>query len=122
MYCRGVRGATTTERDDAEDIVRATRELLEAIAGANGMKPEDIASATFSTTSDLNAAFPAKAARDLGWVDTALFCCREIDVPESLGRCIRVLIHWNTEKSQGEIVHVYLKEAQGLRPDIGNHQ
>ena len=120
MYCRGVRGATTVDRNHAQDIIDATKELLEAIVQANDIQPEDIASVTFSATSDLNAAFPARAARDLGWVDTALFCCREIDVQEALVRCIRVLIHWNTNKSQNEVHHIYLRNATALRPDIKN--
>jgi chorismate mutase len=76
-----------------------------------------VGSVLFSTTADLNAEFPALAARQLGWIDVAMLCGREIDVPGSLGRCIRVLLHWNTEKPPGEIVHVYLKEAVQLRPD-----
>ncbi len=118
MYCRGIRGATTVDRNDAQAITDATRELLEAIITANGIQPEDVASVTFSTTADLDAAFPAKAARDLGWVDVALFCCQEIHVPDSVPLCIRVLIHWNTTKRQAEIVHVYQGDARQLRPDI----
>lgn len=122
MYCRGVRGATTVETNDKHAIVAATRELLEAMIAANNVDPEDIASAFFSTTPDLNAAFPARAARELGWVNTALFCNQEIDVPDSLPMCIRVLLHWNTDKHQRDIVHVYLRKAQQLRPDLGgNH-
>ena len=118
MYCRGIRGATTVQSNDSEAIVQATRELLEAIICANDMHEEDIASAIFSTTPDLTAAFPAKAARDMGWGHAALFCCQEIAVPNSLLQCIRVLIHWNTSKTQEEIVHVYLNGAKKLRPDI----
>lgn len=118
MYCRGIRGATTVDQNEAETITDATRELLQAIIAANEIEPEEVASVTFSTTADLDAAFPAKAARDLGWVDVALFCCQEIRVPDSVPMCIRVLIHWNTTKSQAEIVHVYQGDAQQLRPDI----
>jgi chorismate mutase len=81
------------------------------------LKTEDVASATFTTTPDLTAAFPARAAREMGWQDVALLDVQEILVPGSLERCIRVLIHWNTERSAAEIRHVYLKEAQALRPD-----
>lgn len=118
MYCRGIRGATTVESNDSEVIVQATRELLEAIVDANDIHREDIASAIFSTSPDLTADYPAKAARDMGWGHAALFCCQEIAVPNSLSQCIRVLIHWNTGKSQEEIVHVYLNGAKKLRPDI----
>jgi len=118
MYCRGIRGATTVDRNDAQAITAATRELLEAIIAANEIESDDVASVTFSTTADLDAAFPAKAARDLDWVDVALFCCQEIHVPDSVPMCVRVLIHWNTTKSQAEVVHVYQGDAQKLRPDI----
>lgn len=118
MHCRGIRGATTVDTNEAETIVEATRELLQAIISANDISPKDVASATFSTTADLTAAFPAKAARDIGWEHAALFCCQEIVVPGSLSGCIRVLIHWNTDRKQNEIVHVYLKGAKTLRPDI----
>jgi len=117
VYCRGIRGATTADENTAEAIVAATKELLERIVAANGLKIEDVASIIFTTTPDLNAQFPALAARQLGWHGAALLCAREIDVPGSLERCIRVLIHWNTDKGADEIVHVYLKEAKRLRPD-----
>ena len=115
MHCRGIRGATTVEKDTAGAILAATRELLSLIVEANDLKVEDVASAIFTTTPDLTAAFPAKAARELGWQDVALLDAQEIPVPGSLERCIRVLIHWNTEKSATEIRHVYLKGAQALR-------
>ena len=83
----------------------------------NGLQAEDICSVMFSTTADLGAEFPALAARQLGWLDVAMLCGHEIDVPGALGRCIRVLVHWNTDKPADEIVHVYLKEAARLRPD-----
>ena len=117
MHCRGVRGATTTEENTAGAILAATSELLVRIVAANGLEVEDVASAIFTTTPDLTAAFPAKAAREIGWRDVALLDAQEIPVPGSLERCIRVLVHWNTEKSAAEIKHVYLKGAQALRPD-----
>jgi chorismate mutase len=117
MYCRGIRGATTVKENTAEAILAATRELLELIVEANDLKVEDVASAIFTTTPDLTAAFPAKAAREMGWRDVALLDAQEIPVPGSLERCIRVLIHWNTERSAAEIRHVYLRGAQKLRPD-----
>ncbi len=115
--CRGVRGATTCSANTEEAILSATRELLYSLIKANNIDPDDVASAYFTTTVDLNATYPALAARQLGWYDTALLCGHEMDVPGSLERCIRVLIHWNTTKSPQEIVHVYLHEAQSLRPD-----
>lgn len=118
MYCRGIRGATTADENTAQVIVAATKELLERIVAANGLEVEDVASVIFTTTPDLNAQFPALAARQLGWHNAALLCAREIDVPCSLERCIRVLIHWNTDKGADEIIHVYMKGAQKLRPDI----
>ena len=117
MACRGVRGATTADANTADDILRATRELLALMIRRNGIRSEDVASAIFSTTSDLNAEFPALAARQLGWLDTALMCNHELDVPGSLRRCIRILLHWNTELPAVEIVHVYIKDASNLRPD-----
>jgi len=117
MPCRGVRGATTAENNSPEEILKATRQLLALMIRQNGIEPEDVASAIFSTTTDLDAEFPALAARQLGWFDVALMCVNELDVPGSLRRCIRILLHWNTDKPADEIVHVYVKEARKLRPD-----
>ncbi len=117
MYCRGVRGAITVEENTAEAILGATQELLEQIVAANDMAAEDVASVLFTTTPDLNAIFPARAAREMGWRDVALLCTHEMAVPGGIPRCIRVLIHWNTEKRQDEIKHIYLREAKRLRPD-----
>jgi chorismate mutase len=117
MQCRGVRGATTADANTRDDILRATRELLALMIRQNGIRAEDVASVVFSTTSDLDAEFPALAARQLGWLDVALLCNHELDVPGSLRRCIRVLMHWNTEVAQKDITHVYVKEAANLRPD-----
>lgn len=116
--CRGVRGATTVEVNRREAILAATRELLSCVVEANGIEAEDVASIIFSTTPDVNATFPAVAARQLGWLDTALFCMHEMNVPNALPMCIRVLIHWNTTKSLKEIQHVYLGKAIALRPDL----
>ena len=115
--CRGIRGATTVAENNADAILAATRELLYIIARTNDLDPSDIASAVFTTSRDLNAAYPARAARQLGWQDTALLCSHEMEVPGGLRRCIRVLLHWNTSRSQSEIVHVYLRGAKKLRPD-----
>lgn len=117
VYCRGIRGATTTEANTREAILQATNELLVLLIEANDLQSADVGSAIFTTTHDLNAEFPAIAARQLGWHDVALMCGHEMNVPGSLPMCIRVLIHWNTPKSQSEIKHVYIRGAQNLRPD-----
>jgi chorismate mutase len=117
IYCRGIRGATTCEANTPEAILQATHELLVLLIEANDIDSVDIGSAIFSTTPDLNAEFPALAARQLGWHDVALICTHEMSVAKALPRCIRVLIHWNTPKSQSEIKHVYTKDARSLRPE-----
>ena len=119
MKFRGIRGATTISGDNPADILSATEEMLHALFSANPtLQAEDIGSAMFTVTEDISSAFPAKAARDLGWQYVPLMCMREIPVPGSLARCIRVLILWNTKLSQQEINHVYLREAKTLRPDL----
>lgn len=120
MYCRGIRGATTVERNDREEILAATTELLQLLIERNELQTEDIASAIFTMTEDLNAEFPALAARAIGWTETALMCTREIPVPDSLGKCIRVLIHVNTERSASDIQHVYIRNAVNLRPSFSS--
>lgn len=118
MKFRGVRGATTVEENSPEVILSATRQLLEAMIRENDIDEEDVASVIFTTTPDLNACYPAKAARDIGWRRTALLGCQEIDHPEGMPRCIRILIHWNTPKSLDEIRHIYMEGALALRPDL----
>lgn len=120
IRCRGVRGATTVEHNTRDEMLKATSQLLALIIRQNGIDPEDVASAIFTVTSDLNAEFPALAARQLGWLDVPLICTHEISVPGSLPRCIRILLHWNTEKSQQEIHHVYVRGATCLRPDLSH--
>ncbi len=115
--CRGVRGATTIASDDRELVLKATRELLALMIRLNDIDSTQVASAIFTTTPDIVAVFPATAARQLGWLDVPLMCAHEISVPGSLGLCIRIMLHWNTDKSQQEIQHVYLHEARTLRPD-----
>lgn len=117
MVCRGVRGAITVQDNSREEILRGTRHLLALMIRLNGIEPDDVASAIFTTTSDLNAEYPALAARQLGWLDAALLCGHEIAVPRGLPHCIRILVHWNTAKMPKEIKHVYLGEAVKLRPD-----
>jgi chorismate mutase len=119
MPIRGIRGATTVTTDDPELILQATRELLEEILAENeGMQPEDVASAIFTVTDDLTSTFPAQGARQMGWGLVPMLCAREIPVPNSLPRVIRVLVHWNTELPQDRITHVYLRDAVKLRPDL----
>lgn len=117
MRCRGVRGATTARGNTPDAILEATRELLYIMLRVNRIETEDVASVYFTTTVDLNATYPALAARQLGWYDAALMCGHEMQVPGGLERCIRVMLHWNTTRSSKEIVHVYLREAKRLRPD-----
>jgi len=114
---RGFRGATTVERNDAEEILAATDELVRVLVRANNLQPEDIVSALFTVTTDLTATFPARAARRLGWDQVAILHTTEIPVPGSLPRCIRVLVHAYSDLSQSEIKHCYLREATALRPD-----
>jgi chorismate mutase len=120
MPCRGVRGATLVERNEREAILAANRQLLALLIRRNEIDSRDVASAIFTTTPDLDAEFPALAARQLGWLDVPLLCGHEIDVPCGLARCARVLIHWNTAKEQSDIHHVYIHGAEQLRPDIAN--
>lgn len=118
MYCRGVRGATTVENNSRDEILTATRQLLALMIRLNGIEPEMVGSAMFSLTADLNAEFPALAARQLGWLEVPLLCTYEVDVPGSLRKCVRILVNWNTDKSQSEVQHVYIKDAVKLRPDL----
>ncbi len=120
MPCRGVRGATTAREDSREAILEATRDLLTRMVQANGIAPQDVASIFFTATPDLTAEYPALAARQLGWTDAALLCAQEMNVPHGLPRCIRVLIHWNTETPSTQIIHVYIRGAEVLRPDWAN--
>lgn len=115
---RGIRGAITVESNDTEEILVATKELLEKVTEENGIIEDRIASIFFSMTSDLDQAFPAVAARELGWTNVPLFCVKELDIEGSLSRCIRILIHYNTDKEQDQIKHIYLREAKRLRPDL----
>jgi chorismate mutase len=115
MLCWGIRGATTVDSNTKDDILNSAKELLQKMIDANGLQPENVACAIFTTTQDLNAEFPAAAARQLGWAHPALLCAQEMNVPGSLQRCLRILILYNTEKSAEEIVHVYIKGATTLK-------
>jgi chorismate mutase len=116
--CRGIRGATTVTENSRDAILQATRQLLALMIRRNDINPADVASATFTLTEDLNAEFPAVAARQLGWLEVPLLCGYELRVPGSLPMCIRVLVHWNTAKTQERIHHVYIHDAVQLRPDL----
>jgi chorismate mutase len=119
MPIRGIRGATTVASDTPKNVLTATRELLDAMSASNpGLQTDDIASAFFTVTKDISSAHPALAARQMGWTQVPMMCACEIPVAGSLQLCIRVLIHWNTEKAQDEIKHVYLRDAVKLRPDL----
>ena len=118
LVCRGVRGATTVEENSRDAILKATRQLLALIIRRNSIDSSDVASAVFTVTRDVNAEFPALAARQMGWLDVPLLCGYEVEVPGSLNLCVRILLHWNTNKSQKEIHHVYIHDAIALRPDL----
>ena len=122
MLVRGIRGATTVESNTREEILDAARELLDAIVTANELPHDHVASILFSTTVDLNAEFPAVAARELGWTDVALECVHEMNVPGSLPKCLRILMHVNTDKTNAEIQHIYLRGARVLRRDLVEKQ
>jgi chorismate mutase len=116
LQCRGIRGAITIQANNKESIIAATKELLKKMVQANSIKADDIAAIFFTTTSDLNAEFPAAATRELGWPSNlALLCGHEMSVPDALPRCLRVLMLVNTEKGPGEIIHVYLGESKKLK-------
>ena len=118
MMLRGIRGATTVESNTKDAILQATLELLEAIIEANNVHRDDVASVFFSTTPDLDAEFPAVAARvQMGWTNTALMCAHEMNVPGSLPMCLRILMHVNTPKGQDEVKFIYLRGASALRPE-----
>jgi chorismate mutase len=117
-----IRGATTVESDDPALIRAATRELLSAIARRNTLAPGDVISAIFSCTTDLASEFPARAARELGWVDVPLLCTIEMPVVGAVERCIRVLLHVESARARDQVEHVYMSGARGLRPDLpGDH-
>jgi chorismate mutase len=119
MSVRGIRGATTVDEDQPEAILQATEELLVAIQRANpSLRPGAIASALFTVTEDLQSVYPAQAARGIGWDRVPLMCAQEIPVPGSVARCVRVLIHWNTDLPGEDVRHVYLRQAVSLRPDL----
>lgn len=122
MLVRGFRGATTADANTREAILDATAELLDALIRANDIEHDHVASIIFTTTPDLNAEFPAVAARAAGWTDVALMCGHEMGVPGSLARCVRILMHVNTELGLDQVKHVYLRGARALRPDLAANE
>jgi chorismate mutase len=123
MSVRGVRGATTVDGDVPAVIHEATRELLEEIIRANNIESfEEIGSIILTKKTDLTSTFPAEAARAIGMSQVPLICASEIAVPGAMPRCIRVMLHWNTDRPQAEVQHVYLREAKRLRPDVSSAQ
>lgn len=122
MRVRAIRGAITVDENSRPAILAATRELLEGLIASNGLEPDDLISANFTMTPDLDAAFPAEAAREMGWNHVPLLCMSEIGVPGSLPRCIRVMVHTYTQRPATEIRHLYMREAVRLRPDLTSPQ
>ncbi len=118
MMVRGIRGATTVAENSREAILEAAAELLNEVVRLNAIEHDHVASIMFTATQDLNAEFPAVAARQLGWTDVALECMPEMNVPGSLQRCLRILMHVNTTRGPRELAHVYLRGARALRPDL----
>lgn len=118
MHIRGIRGATTCDADTEEAILSATAELLAQMAETNNVESDEIAAIIFTATPDLTAAFPAEAARRLNWNLVPLMSATEMSVPHALARCVRVLMIWNTSRSQAQVVHTYLRGATALRPDL----
>ena len=122
MRCRGIRGATTVDANTRDDILAAAKELLQKMVQANGVQEEDVACILFTTTPDLNDAFPATAARELGLSQVPMLCGHEMNVPSSLPMCLRILVLFNTEWSAEEIVHIYIKGARELRAGSGDNE
>ena len=121
MRLFALRGAITVTRNNSEDIVEATSELMQALMERNALEPERVVSCIFTATEDLNAEFPAVAARRLGFDRVPLLCAREINVPGSLSSVIRVLIHYYADEDHSAR-HVYLREASSLRADLDSAQ
>ncbi len=118
MQVRGIRGAISVRKDTPDEVLNATKQVLLEIVSRNQIEVEDIASIYFTVTQDLTSSFPAAAARDLGWTYVPLLCSMEIPVAGSDKKLVKVLMHVNTNKKQNEIIHIYLKKAKRLRPDL----
>ena len=118
MVCRGVRGAITVDANSTQAILEGARTLLAALAEENGFEVGELADVIFTSTADLDAAYPAAAAREMGWTETPLICMQEMALRGRQEKCIRVLLHWNTDRSPAQIRHLYLRGAHVLRPDL----
>lgn len=119
MYVRGIRGATTVRQNDEQQILEETSKLLHVMIEQNQFTPEDIGCVFVTVTGDLDATFPARAIRSMpGWQLVPLMCSLEIPVQNSLPLCIRLMVMVNTERKQDEMIHIYLNEAEKLRPDL----
>lgn len=118
MFVRALRGAITSENNTAEDIGKNTIALLEELISQNSIKKEDIVCIIFTLTDDLDAQFPAVAARKIGLTDVPLLCMKELNIKDGLSKCIRIMIQFNTEKSNMDLQHVFMKDAKILRPDL----
>jgi chorismate mutase len=116
---RGLRGATTATANTRDAILQATEELIRALQEANAFQADDVESVIFTSSPDLTAEYPARAARRLGWDSVPLLGASEVAVPDGVPRCIRVLLHFYTDKPSRELKHMYLREAAKLRPDRG---
>ncbi len=122
MPVRAVRGATTVNDNNPEEIIRNTKELLKKTIELNNIKTEDIVSIFFTTTIDLDSIFPSVAAREMGYTNVPLMCASELNIKDSLKKCIRIMMHINSNKNLDEITHIYLNNAKKLRPDLANKQ
>ncbi|SEF54781.1 chorismate mutase [Thermomonospora echinospora] len=118
MAVRALRGATQVDADERDQILEATTELVTEVMRRNGLSTDDVISVIFTTTPDLNAEFPALAARKLGFHEVPLLCASELDVPHALPRVIRLMAHIETDRPRSEMQHVYLRGATALRLDI----
>jgi chorismate mutase len=122
MPVRGIRGATTADADTPDAITEATRGLLEQLVAANELVAGEVAFAYFTTTRDLVSEFPARAARELGWLDVPLLCGHDMDVPlpnpRAVARCIRILLLYNTDRPQAAMRHLYLRGAEAIKQDL----
>lgn len=115
---RAIRGAIQLDQDEREHLLASTRELVTEVMTANALSSEDLISIVFTVTADLRSEFPALAARELGMGDVPLLCTVEIDVPGSMPRVVRLMAHADMDVPRGEVQHVYLRGAVGLRRDL----
>jgi len=118
MNTVAIRGAITVEENTSENILNRTTELIKEIEKKNNINKSKVIGIIFSSTKDLNTEYPAKAARAMGYLNTALMCFNEMEVKGNLNKCIRLMMLYNSNKNQDEVKHIYLKGAKVLRPDL----